>query len=63
MKTAIDKYNSIGEVVTQQVVLNKGKDFTLESGDTLGPVVLAYETYGVLNEDKSNAILILHALS
>ena len=30
---------------------------------TLGPITLAYETYGELNEDKSNAVLIVHALS
>ena len=35
----------------------------LESGETLGPVTIAYETYGTLNADKSNAILVLHALS
>ncbi len=35
----------------------------LESGVRLGPITLAYETYGVLNEARSNAILILHALS
>ena len=35
----------------------------LESGALLGPVTLAYETYGTLNADKSNAVLILHALS
>ncbi len=35
----------------------------LESGETLGPVTLAYETYGKLNADKSNAVLVLHALS
>jgi len=28
-----------------------------------GTVTLAYETYGTLNRDKSNAILVLHALS
>jgi len=38
-------------------------EMTLESGARLGPVTLAYETYGTLNEDKSNAILVLHALS
>jgi homoserine O-acetyltransferase/O-succinyltransferase len=35
----------------------------LDSGLTLAPVTIAYETYGQLNEDKSNAILLLHALS
>ena len=35
----------------------------LESGQSLGPITLAYETYGQLNQDKSNAILVLHALS
>ena len=39
------------------------KDLKLQSGATLGPITLAYETYGELNADKSNAILILHALS
>jgi homoserine O-acetyltransferase len=38
-------------------------ELTLESGETLGPITLAYETYGQLNKDKSNAILVLHALS
>lgn len=35
----------------------------LHNGQTFGPVTLAYETYGTLNEEKSNAILIFHALS
>jgi homoserine O-acetyltransferase/O-succinyltransferase len=36
---------------------------TLESGEKLGPITLAYKTYGKLNEQNSNAILVLHALS
>ncbi|MFH1386397.1 MAG: homoserine O-acetyltransferase [bacterium] len=36
---------------------------TLDSGRFLGPVTLAYETYGKLNQAKSNAILIEHAFS
>ena len=35
----------------------------LESNARLGPVTIAYETMGQLNADKSNVILILHALS
>ena len=35
----------------------------LESNARLGPVTIAYETMGQLNEDKSNVILVLHALS
>lgn len=39
------------------------EEFVLSNGSKLGPVTIAYETYGNLNEDKSNAILIFHALS
>ena len=35
----------------------------LEGGAGIGPVTIAYETCGVLNKDKSNVILVLHALS
>lgn len=35
----------------------------LENGQTLERVVLAYETWGELNTDRSNAILVLHALT
>jgi homoserine O-acetyltransferase len=35
----------------------------LDCGKTLSPVEVAYETYGSLNEKRSNAILLLHAFS
>lgn len=37
--------------------------FILQSGEKLGPITLAYETYGELNSSKDNAILLIHALS
>ncbi|MFW5776687.1 MAG: homoserine O-acetyltransferase MetX [Spirochaetota bacterium] len=35
----------------------------LESGRRFGPVTVRYETYGALDEERSNAILLLHAFS
>jgi homoserine O-acetyltransferase len=35
----------------------------LDSGAALGPLTLAYETYGELSPARDNAILLLHALS
>jgi homoserine O-acetyltransferase len=36
-------------------------ELQLESGRLLGPIRLAYETYGALNAERSNAILVCHA--
>src|ERR1700749_1878594 len=38
-------------------------EIPLDSGATLAPVDIAYETYGQLNARKTNAILVLHAFS
>ncbi|MCK5526282.1 MAG: homoserine O-acetyltransferase [Candidatus Latescibacteria bacterium] len=56
--------NSVGTVETQYYAFADSPDeLLLESGEKLGPITLAYETYGRLDEAKSNAILIVHALS
>ena len=39
------------------------KPMRLESGASLGPITLRYETYGTLNRERSNAVLIEHGLS
>ncbi|MCM2358280.1 MAG: homoserine O-acetyltransferase [Geobacteraceae bacterium] len=36
-------------------------DLKLDSGRILGPLTLAYETYGELNASRSNAVLVAHA--
>lgn len=40
-----------------------GEPFCLESGEMLNNVDIAYETWGTLNENKDNAVLILHAFT
>ncbi len=50
-------------VETQYFTFAQDSPFVLESGATLSPVTVAYETYGTLNADCSNAVLICHALS
>lgn len=52
---------SIGPVQTQFFELDS--PFTLESGEQLEQLRIAYETYGELNADASNAILLFHALT
>jgi len=54
---------SLGWVNTQSYTFAQDKPFETEGGRTLSPVTLAYETYGSLNGDRSNAVLILHALT
>ncbi len=55
---------TIGLVETQYFTFAEPpNELELESGEKLGPITLAYETYGQPNADRSNAILILHALS
>lgn len=35
----------------------------LDGGGRLGPMAVAYESYGTLNADRSNAVLVCHALT
>jgi homoserine O-acetyltransferase len=56
--------NSVGIVQTERVrLVEPDEPLELECGKKLGPIDVAYETYGELNEAKDNAVLICHALS
>lgn len=53
--------NSVGIVETKYYTIEDKIQF--ESGIEFGPITVAYETYGQLNETKDNAILVIHALT
>jgi len=56
-------HHPLGIVARQYFTFAQDEPMPLDSGETLGPITLAYETYGTLNAARSNAILICHALS
>jgi len=44
-------------------IFKSKESFIFESGASIPEIEIAYETYGELNEDRSNAILVCHALT
>ena len=59
-----DAERNVGIVQTQFATLFAPPfELTLESGIRLGPITVAYETYGDLSPEKDNAIFVCHALT
>jgi len=59
-----DSPTSVGWTEAQRVQLASAEaPFALESGASIAPVVVEYETYGRLSPARDNAVLIVHALS
>ncbi len=55
---------SLGIVQTQFLTFaHPPKEMILDSGLKLADITLAYETYGTINKDKSNAIFVFHSLT
>ena len=52
-----------GEDPAKRIELGVREKLRLDCGVMLGPFTTAYQTYGDLNADKSNAILVCHALT
>ena len=60
----INDAGSIGIVKTKYFKFAEPpQELILSSGEKLGPIIVPYETYGELNKEKSNTILIFHALT
>ena len=54
---------SVGLVEQKEFTFAEDHSFTFECGKPLGPLTLAYETYGELNAARDNAVLVCHALT
>ena len=60
-----DQVNDSGldQIAGQIAEFGVDQPLRLDSGEVLSPFRIAYKTYGELNQDKSNAVMICHALT
>lgn len=62
--TAVPDTGSVGRTTTERALLYTEDDpLVLAGGAALGPVEVAYETYGTLSPERDNAIYVCHALT
>jgi len=47
----------------ESLIVHFADPLPLDCGETLAPFSIAYQTYGTLNADKSNLVLVCHALT
>jgi homoserine O-acetyltransferase/O-succinyltransferase len=57
------RFREVADPSSRVLRFGKDKPLRLDAGVDLVPFQIAYQTYGTLNADKSNAILVCHALT
>ncbi len=57
------KPDDISDINGKVAYFEENEPIQLDCGSNLGPFHIAYQTYGTLNKEKTNAILICHALT
>ena len=60
---AAQRVNEAQTPSSPAIIFDASDPLTLDCGQVLAPFTIAYQTYGTLNADKSNAILVCHALT
>jgi homoserine O-acetyltransferase/O-succinyltransferase len=63
MKNDLVKENTLNSVTRFISVYSEDEPFHFECGKVFNSLTVAYQTYGELNQDGTNAILICHALT
>ncbi|QDT35850.1 homoserine O-acetyltransferase MetX [Stratiformator vulcanicus] len=53
----------VGLVETRHITLFENEPLKTASGDRIGPITVAYETYGELSPERDNAVFLCHALT
>ena len=48
---------------SQVVTFPADRPLAMDAGESLAPLTIAYQTYGILNPERSNAVLVCHALT
>ncbi len=58
-----DAFREADNPTSQVVRFPPTQPLQMDAGPSISPFSVAYQTYGTLNEDRSNAILVCHALT